>query len=145
MRIAREGKKEREIIMKKMEKEEFLKNMEEQDVIFERIAHLNPRSAWNHGVMRYALELVNSVEIGEEITEKRLLNGAKDWKEYSYGGCTLIYDVDICHRLCTPSEIKKTKDGERNPNKHETWIDVQARALYQAARLIMKIKKEVEK
>ena len=145
MRIAREGKKEREIIMKKMEKEEFLKNMEEQDVIFERIAHLNPRSAWNHGVMRYALELVNSVEIGEEITEKRLLNGAKDWKEYSYGGCALIYDVDICHRLCTPSEIKKTKDGERNPNKQETWIDVQARALYQAARLIMKIKKEVEK
>ena len=145
MRIAREGKKEREIIMKKMEKEEFLKNMEEQDVIFERIAHLNPRSAWNHGVMRYALELVNSVEIGEEITEKRLLNGAKDWKEYSYGGCTLIYDVDICHRLCTPSEIKKTKDGERNPNKHETWLDTQARALYQAARLIMKIKKEVEK
>ena len=145
MRIAREGKKEREIIMKKMEKEEFLKNMEEQDVIFERIAHLNPRSAWNHGVMRYALELVNSVVIGEEITEKRLLNGAKDWKEYSYGGCALIYDVDICHRLCTPSEIKKTKDGERNPNKQETWIDVQARALYQAARLIMKIKKEVEK
>ena len=129
--------------MEKMEKEEFLKNMEEQDVIFERIAHLNPRSAWNRGVMRYALELVNSVEIGEEITEKKMLNGAENWHQYSEGGYALIYDVDICHRLCTPSEIKKTKDGERRPNKQETWLDTQARALYQAARLIMKIKREV--
>lgn len=128
-----------------MIKEEFLKNMEEQDVIFERIAHLNPRSTWNRGVMRYALELINTVEVGEEITEKNLLNGADNWKQYSEGGCALIYDVDICHRLCTPSEIKKTKDGERSPNKQETWIDIQARALYQAARLIMKIKREVEK
>ena len=128
-----------------MMKEEFIKNMEEQDVIFERVAHLNPRSAWNRGVMRYALELINSIEVGEEITEKNLLNGAENWKEYSYGGCSLIYDVDICRRLCSPSEIKKTKDGERRPNKQETWLDVQARALYQAARLILKIKREVEK
>lgn len=128
-----------------MMKEEFLKNMEEQDVIFERVAHLNPRSAWNRGVMRYALELINTVEIGEEITEKRLLNGAKDWKEYSEGGCALIDDELICRRLCSPSEIKKTHNGERRPNKQENWIDVQARALYQAARLIMKIKVEVEK
>ena len=123
-----------------IEKEEFIKNM-----IFERIAHLNPRSAWNRGVMRYALELVNSVEIGEEITEKNLLSGAKDWKQYSYGGCALINDELICRRLCTPSEIKKTKDGERRPNNHENWLDTQARALYQAVRLIIKIKRGIEK
>ena len=126
-----------------MEKKEYLKNMETADVIFEKIEHLNPRSAWNRGVVEYAMELINTVEIGEEITEKNLLGGADNWKEYSYGGCALIYDVDICHRLCTPSEIKKTKDGERRPNKQENWVDTQARALYQAARLIMKIKKEV--
>lgn len=130
--------------MEKMEKEEFLKNMETADVIFERIVHINPRSAWNRGVVRYAMELMNDVD-GKEVTEKNLLNGADNWKEYSYGGCSLIYDVDICRRLCSPSEIKKTKDGERRPNKQETWLDVQTRALYQAARLIMKIKKEVEK
>ena len=128
-----------------MMKEEFLKNMEEQDMILERIAHLNPRSAWNRGVMRYARELVISVKIGEEITEKHLLNGAKNWHQYSEGGCALIDDELICRRLCTPSEIKKTHNGERRPNKQETWIDVQARALYQAAWLIMKIKREVEK
>ena len=126
-----------------MKKEEYLKNMETADVIFEKIVHINPRSAWNRGVVKYAMELMNDVD-GKEITEKNLLNGADNWKQYSDGGCALIYDVDICYRLCTPSEIKKTKDGERRPNKRETWIDVQARALFQAARLILKIKREVE-
>ena len=130
--------------MKKMEKEAFLKNMEMADVIFERIVHINPRSAWNRGVVRYAMELMNDVD-GKEITEKNLLGGADNWKEYSYGGCSLIYDNEICRRLCSPSEIKKTHNGERRPNKQENWIDVQARALYQAARLILKIKGEVEK
>lgn len=127
-----------------MKKEDYLKNMETANVIFEKIEHLNPRSAWNRGVMRYALELINSIEVGEEITEKNLLNGAKDWHQYSEGGCSHIYDELICSRLCTPSEIKKTHGGKRRPNKQETWIDVQARALYQAARLIMQIKREVE-
>ena len=111
-----------------MEKEEIKKALEKEKV----------RSAWEKGVILYAFDILDNMEDGE-VTEKNLLGGAKDWKEYSYGGCALIYDVDICHRLSTPSEIKKTKDGERRPNKQETWIDVQARALYQAARLIMKI------
>lgn len=128
-----------------MKKEDYIKNMEIANLIFEKIENISPRSAWNHGVMRYALELVTSVEIGEEITEKKMLNGAENWHQYSEGGCALIDDELICRRLCTPSEVKKTKNGNRRPNKQETWIDVQARALYQAARLIMKIKKEVEK
>ena len=128
-----------------MKKEDYLKNMEIANRIFEKIEHISPRSAWNRGVMRYALELINSIEIGEEITEKNLLNGAKDWHQYSKGGCALIYDELICCRLCTPSEIKKTHNGKRRPNKQENWLDVQTRALYQAARLIMKIKKEAEK
>ena len=126
-------------------KKDYLLNMQNQDVIFEKIKHLNPRSAWNRGVVEYALELVHDVNFGEEITEKKMLKGAKDWKQYSYSGSALIWDELICRRLCTPSEIKKTRNGERKPNKYETWMDVQARALYQAARLIMKIKKEVEK
>ena len=74
----RAGKKGRCI----MKKEELLKNMETADVIFEKIAHLNPRSAWNRGVVRYAMELMNDVD-GKEITEKNLLNGADNWKQYS--------------------------------------------------------------
>ena len=125
-----------------MKKEDYLKNMETANVIFEKIAHLNPRSTWDCGIAKYAMELITEVD-GKEITEKNLLGGAYDWKEYSYRGWALIYDEDICHRLCTPSEIKKTHNGELRPNNQENWLDTQARALYQAARLIMKIKWEV--
>ena len=112
----------------------------EKEKIKKALKKEKERSVWKKGVILYAIDILDSMGDSKEITEKVLLNGAKDWEEYSYGGCSLIYDVDICHRLCTPSEIKKTRNGERRPNSHETWIDVQARALYQAARLIMRIK-----
>ena len=72
-------------------------------------------------------------------TKKHLLNGADNWKEYSYGGCSFVYNADICLRLCTPSTIKKTKNGMRNPNGKENWLDVQTRALYQASHIILKL------
>lgn len=39
-------------------------------------------------------------------------------------------------RLCTPSELRRTHNGERRPNSREEWLDTQARALYQAARRV---------
>jgi hypothetical protein len=97
------------------------------------------RSAWRRGVKAYALEMLEGTE-GElsSVTDlkEELLNGARTWKEYSYGGCALIYDGDIAERLCAPGEYAKTRDGERAPNSRETWLDVQARALGQAATLI---------
>lgn len=66
------------------------------------------------------------------LIEKMALNGASNWDEYSWGGCSLIYDADIAERLCCPSELKKTRNGERRPNSREEWLDTQARALYQA-------------
>ena len=119
-----------------------MEKMEIKKAIMDALEKEKARSAWKTGVIQYAFDILDNMEDGE-VTEKNLLNGAKDWKKYSEGGCTLINDELICRRLCSQSEIKKTKDGERNPNKHETWIDVQARALYQAARLIMRIKREV--
>lgn len=112
----------------------------------ESIAAEKQRSAWDKGVTQYALELVDELaeQIGggyvdpAELAKPRilraaLLNGAKDWREYSWGGCSLIYDPDIASRLCCPSELKKTRNGERRPNGREEWLDVQARALFQAA------------
>ena len=114
-----------------------------KNAIMDALKKEKARSAWKAGVILYAFDILDNMEDGE-VTEKNLLNGAENWKQYSYGGCALIYDKDICHRLCTPSEIKKTKDGEKYPNKMENWLDVQTRALYQAYCLIMKINEEME-
>jgi hypothetical protein len=103
------------------------------------------RSAWRRGVKAYALEMVYSAEsklAAVADLKKELLNGAANWREYSYGGCALIYDGDIAERLCAPSEYAKTRDGKRAPNSRETWLDVQARALGQAASLIATAAKE---
>ncbi len=99
------------------------------------------RSAWSKGVTLYALELLDNIRDLTAVDNmclmrKAMLNGASDWKEYSWGGCSLIYDTDIAERLCTPSELKRTRGGARRPNSCEEWLDVQARALYQAASLI---------
>ena len=93
------------------------------------------RSAWRRGVKEYALEMIEGAEEG--FAPVSLLNGAESWRAYSYGGCALIYDADIAERLCSPSEFRKTREGERAPNSRETWLDVQARALGQAATLIV--------
>ena len=107
------------------------------------------RSAWERGVTAYALDLLDSLEealdyykeepADRATLEKYLLNGATDWSQYSWGGSALIYDGDIAERVCTPSELKKTRNGERRPNSREEWLDTQARALYQAARRIKNI------
>lgn len=102
------------------------------------------RSAWDRGVNEYALELLEKYEwnYGADACapcEKDLLNGADNWKQYSWGGCSLIYNADIAERLCNPSELKKTKGGEKRPNRNEEWLDTQARALFQAAQRIKHI------
>lgn len=114
--------------------------------IYEKIAAeldaQKSRSAWDRGVKDYALELVEELEEraayegrnpepGKECREW-MLNGARNWDEYSWGGSSLIYDGDIAERLCTPSELKRTRHGERKPNSREEWLDTQARALFQA-------------
>lgn len=74
--------------------------------------------------------------------EKALLNGADSWNSYSWGGCGLIYDYDIARHYCTPSELRKTRDGERRPNSREEWLDVQARALFQASNRVKRAIKQ---
>ena len=105
------------------------------------------RSAWNKAVTLYAYELIEDLDdtqtLGNDRNDdlKLLLNGASNWSEFSYGGCSLIYDGDIAERVCSPSEYKKTREGQRNPNSRENWLDCQARALTQAFNRIRNIAK----
>jgi hypothetical protein len=104
------------------------------------------RSAWSKAVTAYCddlLESIESEEIEPDTLKSVLLNGAQTWSEYSYGGCSLIYDADIAERVCCPSELKKTRGGERQPNSRETWLDCQARALFQAASRILRTARQI--
>lgn len=96
------------------------------------IDNIKTRSAWGAGVKTYAYEILDNIATAE--AEHRItlatatrsdllsaaLNGADNWRAYSYGGCSLICDSDIAATLCTPSE---------RPNARENWLDVQADAL----------------
>lgn len=100
-------------------------------------------SAWKKGVKEYAADLLEdfscslrAVPVTSGDAQRVFLNGARSWEKFSYGGCALIYDGDIASRLCTPSELRRSLGGERNPNRSETWLDVQARALFQASWLL---------
>lgn len=126
--------------------------------LYQSIESEKQRSAWDKGVTKYALELVE--QLGEQINNgyfdelnlpepkkvrAALLNGAADWSQYSWGGCSLIYNSDIAERLCNPSELKKTRNGERRPNSREEWLDTQARALFQAANRVCRHIRTLEK
>lgn len=119
-----------------MEKQDFIK------VVKFVIESKKQRSAWDKGVNSYCFELLENLENSSIYTdcekvnfatfEKVVLNGAPSWGEYSWGGCSFIYNSDIAEALCSPSELKRSCNGRRNPNSREQWLDVQARALYQA-------------
>lgn len=111
------------------------------------IAGHEAKSAWEMGVRAYARELFadyvdghhlpDTARIGK-LTKEDLLNGARDWEQYSWGGCSLIYDEDICRRLCPPSTQRKYSHGARQPSGSETWLDWQTRALGQAAWVVLR-------
>lgn len=120
--------------------------MKEIQKIRERLEAAKPRTAWDKGVKKIAENLLDKYEEivlyreGSDpvplLTEKTVLNGADDWKQYCYGGCAMIYDREIAETLCTPSELRRTDFGRKDPNRYESWMDVQVRAYIQAWALI---------
>lgn len=115
--------------------------------LYNTINNLKPaRSAWGRGVQGYASLILEDIidytpETITSVFELKdiCLNGAKDWKQYAEGGGGLVYDDTIIKTLATPSEIKRLRykeGGYRQPEPGVTWIDVEARALFQAWQLI---------
>ena len=121
--------------------------------LLQKVENEKMRGAWSNGVKMYAIELLDDAASNRECEEfaslqelkEAILNGASDWMQYSEGGCSLIYNYDIAERLCNPSELKKTKNGLNDPNSRENWVQVQARALFQAWELIKRTYNEMNK
>lgn len=104
------------------------------------------RTYWNRGVaslIRDYAEKVLKEHDGETVSNKELFNlwscGAEALRNAVYDGCFDIWNYDIAKRLCTPSELKKSNEGMRSPNRCETWLDVEYRAVYQAVYLAYNI------
>ena len=106
------------------------------------------RGRYQKALYEYAFELVDNIENQytttaeelehiENITDlkARALNGAEDWSQYSWGGCSLCYDYDILTRLFCPSFVKRHENADTVRGIH--LLDLQAIAL---ARAFSKIK-----
>lgn len=111
------------------------------------------KSKWARGVQIAAGELLKKLEetghpaalTAEELWEQLIVPTAVPRSAqnrayafallWSVGGCALICDEDIAERYGTPGEIRRLRraDGSlRQPNRAETWLELQARALHQA-------------
>lgn len=113
--------------------------------LYKEIESIKTRGAWKNGVKEYALMLIDwyiSEAIDKPLTLETLLNGADNWRHYASAACGVAqaYNTRIAETLCTPSELRRTNGGLKDPNPRETWCDVEARALYQAYFLIQKFK-----
>lgn len=112
------------------------------------------RSAWARGVGEYVTDFYDRLyydrgygdidSFGENELGRFILDGASDWSEYSWSGCSLIYNSDIAERLCCPSELKRTDYGRLQPNSREHWLDVQARALSRAAIIFERLYRQTQ-
>lgn len=101
------------------------------------------RGIYQKAICQYALELCENIaddhtttaeelEHLESITnlKERALNGASDWNNYSWCGCSLCYNYDILNRLFCPSLVKKYANSDSVRGRH--LLDYQAKALAKA-------------
>lgn len=124
--------------------------------LLQKVESIKVRGAWNNGVKEYAIYLLSDSLADSDYTEINnleelkavILNGSSDWRQFSYGGLGFVYDEAICRTLCSPSEYRKLhykEGGVKQPNKRETWCDVEARALFQAWEMIKRTYNETNK
>lgn len=124
--------------------------------LLKKLENVKVRGAWNNGVKEYAIYLIGDNLADSDYTEindleelkEVILNGSSDWKQFSYDGWGFVYDEEICKTLCSPSEYKRLhykEGGVKQPNKRETWCDVEARALFQAWEMIKRTYNEMDK
>ena len=104
------------------------------------------KSAWNNGLKQYMHnfidydnilfdKLVKSKNFDE--FEQILLNGANNWTQHSWSGCSLCYNYDILERLYPASIIKRYQNCSM-VNGMEL-LDIQAKALNQACKKLYNI------
>ena len=100
------------------------------------------RSAYEKALKAYKLELLDNIKNnyyynGEDLKtfdfntlRKLALNGAEDWQNYSWGGCSLVYNYDILKANFPASIVKKYENSDSIRGIH--LLDIQASRLSKA-------------
>jgi hypothetical protein len=109
-----------------------------------------PRSKWQQGVKQTALDMLEPFRdetMPERFADRRkmMLNGARDWESYIYGGCGLVYNRDIAERFFTASEMREYMRPGHDASMAwhgETLLDMYVRAIRQAEVLIARCARE---
>lgn len=97
-------------------------------------ANYQPRSKWDRGVKETALDILESLDMPNTVLPEHfgsrrslLLNGARDWSQYSYDGCGVgrhvclntadqdlfVVILPLVHRLRAP--VRLIASGTRRP------------------------------
>lgn len=86
------------------------------------------------------LDFLEECDDVDDVTMTLLLNGADDWYQYSWGGCSLVYTYDLAERLLTADEFEQWKNDEFLQEKQDGtyFLNLQAGVLQYASSLIIK-------
>lgn len=120
--------------MKEFNKEMILKEFDKETK--------KSRSYWAEKAKDYAYSLLENFEDDRNFDsvskfKKALLNGAKDWEQYSYWGNSLCYNVQIAKAVLPPKKFEQYyNDKLFIPS--DKLMTLQIRALKQAWQLIEK-------
>ena len=99
------------------------------------------KNAQERGIYHYASDLLEE-QADRTCTdhypvEKDLLNGAANWYSYTWGGCGLTNDEDICRMFFSPSMQKAKKYGNLPPHRGGNWLDFEAQMAMKAKGLAL--------
>ena len=95
---------------------------------------------WKKAVNNYAIDMFDNLVNNDKsvfvksINEKDLLDGEKNWNEYSWNGRALCYDQDI-RKILDPND----KGEQARSIDGKLWLDVQAEALNQSAKILLRV------
>jgi hypothetical protein len=94
------------------------------------------KTAKRRGIYHYASDLLEAQAertcSDHNPVEKDLLNGAANWYAYTWGGCGLTNDEDICRLFFSPSQQKAKKYGALPPHRGGNWLDFEAQMAMKA-------------
>ena len=93
---------------------EICNTQEEKNINYYAISHLEDISNYlDYEKLDPEIENVSKIEWSNGSLIKTILNGAKDFEQWSNGGCGLISNYDLAKTLLNPEKFKKWESEDK--------------------------------